>query len=63
MPEEIAIRAEPAMHPAAVAAEAAETINLSARDTEAFVQAILEPWPVGKRLHETVQRYRTMTGV
>ncbi len=62
MPEETAKHVEQATRPAAVVAEADETIKLSARDTEAFVQAVLEPWPVGQRLRETIRRYRTMTG-
>ena len=38
-------------------------IRLSARDTQAFVQALLEPAPVNERLRETVQRYWEAIGV
>jgi uncharacterized protein (DUF1778 family) len=36
---------------------------LSMRDTEAFVEALLNPQPVNARLRETVRRYRERTGV
>lgn len=62
MSEETTKHVEPAAYPPAVVTEAAETIRLSTRDTQAFVQAALEPQPVGQRLRETVRRYRTMTG-
>ena len=63
MSEKTAKHQQPAMPPTAVAAEAAEATTLSARDTQAFVQAVLEPQHVGQRLRETVRHYRTMTGV
>ena len=38
-------------------------LELSLRDSEIFVDAILNPRPVGDRLAETVRRYRDATGV
>ncbi len=37
-------------------------LELSVRDSEAFVDALLNPAPVGDRLRETMRRYREMTG-
>jgi uncharacterized protein (DUF1778 family) len=36
---------------------------LSARDSEAFADALLNPKPVNDRLRETVRRYREATRV
>ena len=38
-------------------------LELSVRDSEAFVNALLNPKPVNDRLRETVRRYREATGV
>jgi hypothetical protein len=38
-------------------------IKLPARDTHAFVRALLESTPVNERLRETVRRYQEATGV
>lgn len=38
-----------------------ETIVLSAADSRAFVDALLDPPPVNARLKESVRRYRAMT--
>ena len=38
-------------------------LELSVRDSEAFVDALLNPKPVNDRLRETVRRYREATGV
>jgi uncharacterized protein (DUF1778 family) len=38
-------------------------LALSVRDSEAFVDALLNPRPVNDRLRETVRRYRERTGV
>jgi uncharacterized protein (DUF1778 family) len=38
-------------------------IELSVRDSQAFVDALLNPKPVNDRLRETVRRYRNATGV
>jgi len=38
-------------------------IALSMRDSEAFVDALLNPTPVNDRLRDTVRRYRETTGV
>jgi uncharacterized protein (DUF1778 family) len=37
-------------------------LELSVRDTEVFVDALLNPRPVNARLRETVRRYREATG-
>lgn len=47
---------------AATAARPRDVIMLSARDTQTFVQALIEPTPVNQRLLETVQRYRHISG-
>lgn len=45
------------------AIEEHQQLELSVRDTEAFVDALLNPKPVDDRLRETVRRYREATGV
>ncbi len=37
-------------------------LELSVRDSQAFVQALVEPRPVNERLQDTVRRYRERTG-
>ncbi|OWJ67554.1 DUF1778 domain-containing protein [Inquilinus limosus] len=44
------------------AIEEHQQLELSVRDSEAFVDALLNPKPVGDRLRETVRRYRETTG-
>jgi uncharacterized protein (DUF1778 family) len=41
--------------------EAHQPLELSVRDSEAFVQALLNRRPVNDRLHDTVGRYRATT--
>lgn len=38
-------------------------LELSVRDSEAFVEALLNPTPVNERLRDTVRRYREAAGV
>src|SRR3984885_12879388 len=38
-------------------------LALSVRDSEAFVDALINPRPVNDRLQDTVRRYRERTGV
>jgi uncharacterized protein (DUF1778 family) len=38
-------------------------LALSLRDSEAFVDALLNPKPINDRLRETVRRYRERAGV
>jgi len=38
-------------------------LELSVRDSQAFVEALLNPQPVNDRLRDTVRRYREMTDV
>jgi uncharacterized protein (DUF1778 family) len=38
-------------------------LALSVRDSEAFVDALLSPKPVNRRLRDTVRRYRERAGV
>lgn len=45
------------------AIEAHQRLELSVRDSEAFVEAMLNPKPVNDRLRDTVRRYREATGV
>jgi len=45
------------------AIEEYQQLELSVRDSEAFVDALLNPKPVNDRLRETVRRYREATGV
>ncbi|SMH51388.1 DUF1778 domain-containing protein [Mesorhizobium australicum] len=40
-----------------------QRIDLSVKDAEAFVEALLNPQPVNDRLRETIRRYRRATGV
>lgn len=40
-----------------------QRIQLSIRDAEAFVEALINPKPVNERLKETIRRYRQATGV
>lgn len=39
-----------------------QRLDLSVRDSEAFVEALLNPQPVNERLRDTVSRYRRATG-
>lgn len=45
------------------AIEEHQRLDLSVRDSEAFVEALLRPKPVNARLRDTVRRYRQATGV
>ena len=45
------------------AIEAHGRLALSVRDTQAFVEALLDPLPVNERLRDTVRLYRRETGV
>ena len=45
------------------AIEEHQRLELSIRDSEAFVEALLNPRPVNDRLRDTVGRYRRATGV
>jgi uncharacterized protein (DUF1778 family) len=38
-------------------------LELSVRDSEAFVDALLNPKPVNDRLRDTIRRYRERAGV
>ncbi|MBL6938111.1 MAG: DUF1778 domain-containing protein [Alphaproteobacteria bacterium] len=40
-----------------------QQLELSIRDSEAFVEALLNSRPVNDRLRDTVRRYRTVAGV
>ena len=40
-----------------------QQLELSLRDSAAFVEALLNPRPVNDRLRDTVRRYRAATGV
>lgn len=40
-----------------------QRLELSVRDSQTFVQALIEPQPVNERLSDTVGRYRERTGV
>jgi uncharacterized protein (DUF1778 family) len=40
-----------------------QQLELSVRDSEAFVEALLNPEPVNDRLRDTIRRYRETTGV
>jgi uncharacterized protein (DUF1778 family) len=44
------------------AIEQHQQLELSVRDSEAFVDALLNPRPVNDRLRESVRRYREMIG-
>jgi uncharacterized protein (DUF1778 family) len=39
-----------------------QQLELSVRDSKAFVEALLNPRPVNARLRDTVRRYRAATG-
>jgi len=45
------------------AIEEYQRLELSVRDSEAFVEALLNPKPVNDRLRDTIRRYREATGV
>jgi uncharacterized protein (DUF1778 family) len=45
------------------AIEEHQRLDLSVRDSQAFVAALLNPQPVNDRLRDTVRRYREATGV
>jgi uncharacterized protein (DUF1778 family) len=45
------------------AIEEHQQLELSVRDSRAFVDALLHPKPVNDRLRDTVRRYRDATGV
>jgi uncharacterized protein (DUF1778 family) len=45
------------------AIEEHQQLALSVRDSEAFVDALLNPQPVSDRLRDTVRRYREQAGV
>jgi uncharacterized protein (DUF1778 family) len=45
------------------AIEEHQQLELSVRDSEAFVDALLDPQPVNDRLRDKVRRYREATGV
>src|SRR6516162_7366890 len=45
------------------AIEEHQQLGLSMRDSEAFVDALLNPKPVNGRLRDTVRRYRKRAGV
>jgi len=45
------------------AIEEHQRLDLSLRDSQAFVEAVVNPQPVNDRLRETVSRYRGVTGV
>jgi uncharacterized protein (DUF1778 family) len=45
------------------AIEEHQRLDLSVRDSQAFVNALINPQPVDDRLRDTVQRYRRTTGV
>jgi uncharacterized protein (DUF1778 family) len=45
------------------AIEEHQQLELSVRDSEAFVEALLNPRPVNDRLRDTVRRYRETTGM
>jgi uncharacterized protein (DUF1778 family) len=39
-----------------------QQLELSVRDSQTFVEALLKPKPINGRLRETVRRYREITG-
>ena len=45
------------------AVEEHQRIDLLVRDSQAFVEALINPHPVSDRLRDTVRRYRQATGV
>jgi uncharacterized protein (DUF1778 family) len=40
-----------------------EHLDLSQRDSQAFVEALINPRPVNDRLRQTIRRYRQAVGV
>jgi len=40
-----------------------QRLDLSVRDGQAFVKALLDPEPVNDRLRDTVRRYRDLKGI
>ncbi len=40
-----------------------QRLELSIHDSQAFVQALIEPQPANERLSDTVRHYRGSTGV
>jgi uncharacterized protein (DUF1778 family) len=45
------------------AIEEHQQLELSVRDSEAFVEALLNPKPANDRLRDTIRRYRETSGV
>jgi uncharacterized protein (DUF1778 family) len=45
------------------AIEEHQRLDLSVRDSEAFIDALLKPQPANDRLRDTIRRYRQATGV
>jgi uncharacterized protein (DUF1778 family) len=45
------------------AIEEHQRLDLSVRDSQAFVEALINPRPVNDRLRDTVRRYRQTTGI
>jgi len=45
------------------AIEEHQRLDLSVRDSQAFVEALINPQPVNDRLRDTVRGYRQVTGV
>ncbi|MDD5036858.1 MAG: DUF1778 domain-containing protein [Methylococcaceae bacterium] len=45
------------------AIEEHQRIDLSVRDSQAFVEALINPQPINDRLRDTVHRYRQVTGI
>jgi uncharacterized protein (DUF1778 family) len=45
------------------AIEEHQQLKLSVRDSQVFIEALLNPKPINSRLRETVRRYRETTGV
>jgi uncharacterized protein (DUF1778 family) len=43
--------------------ESHQQLELSVRDSQVFVDALLNPKPVNDRLRETIRRYREATGL
>lgn len=44
------------------AIEEHQRVNLSVRDSQTFVEALINPKPVNDRLRDTVRKYRRLTG-
>ncbi|MGO7542382.1 DUF1778 domain-containing protein [Rhizobium ruizarguesonis] len=40
-----------------------QRLDLTVRDSQAFVEALINPTPVNDRLRDTIRRYRQTTGV